>query len=316
MKRALSSLLVFVLLFGSEISFAQSSINRFLTPSDTLNKSRVWIVTGSWAAIYTGALIGLNELWYAKYPRSSFHFFPDGNEWLQMDKVGHAYTAYFESVWTTTALQWSGVDDKKSAWIGAATGFVFQATIEVMDGFSAEWGASPGDLTADFLGSTLSLSEYLLWNQQRIQLKFSTHPESYSADVSQRAIELYGTSVAQKVLKDYNGQTYWLSVNPSTFFKNQNCKFPKWLSIAAGYSADGMLGATSNVWEENGETVDRSDIPRLRQFYLAPDVDLTRIKTNSAFLKTFLAVANIIKFPAPAMEVSSNGHFKFYPIYF
>src|SRR5690242_2721920 len=130
-----------VALFLSSAIFSQSKFNKFLTPADSLIKSRVILVGGSWAVIYAGTFIALNELWYADYPRSSFHFFNDGAEWLQMDKVGHAYTSYFESVWTTNALQWAGVKDKQAAWIGAATGFAFQASLEVMDGFSAEWGS-------------------------------------------------------------------------------------------------------------------------------------------------------------------------------
>ena len=316
MKRTRSSILICFLLLGSDVSFSQSSINRFLTPGDSLDKKRVWLVGGSWAVIYTGTMISLSQVWYADYPKSSFHFFNDGGEWLQMDKVGHAYTAYFESVWTTDALQWAGVDRKKSAWIGAATGFFFQSSIELLDGFSSEWGASPGDLTADFLGSALSLSQYLLWNEQRFQLKFSTHIETYPDDLKTRTDDLFGTAFYERMLKDYNAQTYWLSVVPSTFIKNPENKFPRWLSFAVGYSGDGMLGANENVWEENGETIERRDIPRLRQFYFAPDVDLTRIKTNSAFLKTFFAIANVIKVPAPAIEVNSQGHFKFHPVYF
>src|SRR5450432_2615611 len=116
--------LLLSLLFIAEKNLsAQSSINRFLTPADTFNKHRTLIVAGTWTGIYAVTLVGLSQLWYADYPRSSFHFFNDNGEWLQMDKAGHAYTAYFESVWTTDALQWAGVKQNNAAWIGAATGF-------------------------------------------------------------------------------------------------------------------------------------------------------------------------------------------------
>jgi hypothetical protein len=36
----------------------------------------------------TITLVGLNQLWYADYPRSNFHLLMT-IEWLQMDKVGH-----------------------------------------------------------------------------------------------------------------------------------------------------------------------------------------------------------------------------------
>jgi hypothetical protein len=41
-----------------------------------------------------GALVGLNQLWYADYARSDFHFINDNAEWLQMDKAGHIYSSY------------------------------------------------------------------------------------------------------------------------------------------------------------------------------------------------------------------------------
>jgi hypothetical protein len=41
-------------------------------------------------AAVTGALVGLNQLWYADYARSDFHFINDNAEWLQMDK-GRTY---------------------------------------------------------------------------------------------------------------------------------------------------------------------------------------------------------------------------------
>ncbi len=295
---------------------AQSLANRFLTPADSFSKSRTRIVAGTWTGIYSGTLIGLNELWYADYPRSSFHFFNDGGEWLQMDKAGHVYTAYFESVWTTHALQWSGTKGNKAACLGAATGFLFQTTLEVLDGFSAEWGASAGDIVGNAVGSTLSLSQFLLWKEQRIQLKFSAHIANYPENLSKRTTDLFGTSFAQHIIKDYNGQTYWLSVNPSSFCKNSNSKFPKWLSISAGYGVDGLLGANKNVWTENNEAIDRSDIPRMRQLFISPDIDFTRIKTNSSLLKTCFTLMNIIKVPAPAFMINSKGGAKFYALYF
>jgi hypothetical protein len=51
----------------------------------------------------------------------------------------------------------------------------------------------------------------------------------------------------EQMLKDYNGQTYWLSVNLHSFYKGS--KIPKWLNLAIGYGANGML--TGNG-ENNG----------------------------------------------------------------
>lgn len=138
-------------------------------------------------------------------------------------------------------------------------------------------------------------------------MKFSYHPTEYAA----MRPEILGRTNSERILKDYNGQSYWLSINPQSFSKNKKI-MPPWLNIAFGYSGDGMLGGSSNV----GEDYDFSEIPRIRQFYLSPDIDFTRIKTKSKFLKTLFEVVNLIKVPAPTLEVDQNGKVEFYWFYF
>jgi hypothetical protein len=81
--------------------------------------------------------------------------------------------------------------------------------VEVFDGFSAEWGASTGDLIANATGTALYVSQELLWKEQRITPKFSFHSTKYAA----LRPDVLGSSLPEKNSKDYNGQTYWLSIN-------------------------------------------------------------------------------------------------------
>ena len=118
------------------------------------------------------------------------------------------------------------------------------------------------------------------------------------------------------MLKDYNAQTYWISCNLSSFLKNK-AGFPAWLNLAAGYGADGMLGGFENKWTDNqGNPVLRTDVPRKRQFYLSPDIDFTRIRTNKWWAKTLFQFLNAFKCPAPALMVDSKGNWKAYLLYF
>src|SRR5690606_3999485 len=128
------------------LAFAQpwsDSLSLF-EKSPTLNKTRVWTVAGTEAAIVGGTYIGLYNLWYADYPKSDFHIYNDNSSWLQMDKMGHAMTSYYVGFVGKELLQWSGVSHKKSVWYGGTLGFAYLAGIEVMDGLSAEWGFSWG----------------------------------------------------------------------------------------------------------------------------------------------------------------------------
>nr|WP_264531110.1 YfiM family protein [Flavobacterium sp. N502540] len=285
---------------------AQSRVESFLTPSDTLNKKRQNTVIITEATLASVTLLGLNQLWYADYPRSNFHFINDNNEWLQMDKVGHMYSAYHLGRFGAEMMKWSGADQKKQLIYGAGFGFAFLTAVEVLDGFSSEWGASSGDVIANATGTALYVSQELLWKEQRIVPKFSFHTTQY-ANLRPKVL---GSSLNEQLLKDYNGQTYWLSVNLHSFAKES--KIPKWLNVAFGYGADGML--TGNLQNDNPDFTQNPK--RFRQIYLSFDVNLAKIETKSHFLKTIFSIFNTIKIPAPTLEYSANKGLKAHAFYF
>lgn len=299
-------LLLSVLFILSFQSFSQNKIESFLTPSDTLNKKRQNTVIVTETALASATLLGLNQIWYADYPRSKFHFINDNNEWLQMDKVGHVYSAYHLGRFGAEMLNWSGADQKKQLIYGAGLGFAFLTAVEVLDGYSSQWGASPGDIIANATGTGLYVSQELLWKEQRIIPKFSFHTTQYA---SMRP-NLLGKSLNEQILKDYNGQTYWLSVNIHSFAKES--KIPKWLNVAFGYGAEGMI--SGNVHDDIPISVENPK--RYRQFFLSFDVNLAKIDTKSHFLKTIFSVFNTIKIPAPTLEYSANKGFKAHALYF
>lgn len=271
------------------------------------NTSRVKLVAAGNIIGYGGAMAALYSAWYANYPQTGFHTFNDNHEWLQVDKVGHAFSAYVESYGSMEMWRWAGLNRKQRIWVGGLSGAAYQTVIEVLDGFSAEWGWSWGDIAANFAGSGLLIAQELIYNEQRIKLKFSFHQKKYGEPaLQQRADELYGRSPAEQLLKDYNGQTYWLSAHLRSYLPHSN--LPNWLNVAIGYGADGMFGAGSNVArDQTGHiTFDGRHIRRHRQWYLAPDIDLTKIRTRSKVLRTAFGVLNVLKFPAPALEFSNN----------
>lgn len=291
---AIIYLLIFVL--SPLFSFSQSKLNSFLKPSDTLNNSRrnaVFITEASIAGI---TLIGLDQLWYSDFERSKFHTINDNSEWLQMDKLGHAFTSYQVGRLGAEVLNWSGVSKKDQLIYGATLGFGFLTAVEILDGFSQEWGFSWGDMAFNAAGTGLYVGQELLWNEQRIHLKFSFHQTKYAS----QSPDKLGKGFLEEILKDYNGQTYWLSANLHDFFKNS--KIPKWLNVAVGYSADGMLQGIEDV--DSSLLTNKS---RQRQFYLSFDVNLYKIRTNSRFLKSIFSVFNVIKVPFPALEFNEKG---------
>lgn len=290
------------------------------TPTKTLPeaqiKSRIRFAAISNIAGYSAILVALNAAWYSKYPKSKFHTFNDSQEWLQVDKVGHIYGSYAESRASTELWRWTGIERKKRIWIGGLSGAVYQTVIETLDGYSAEWGWSWGDFGGNILGSAILISQELAWDDQRIKIKFSFHKNKYAdAQLNDRAGSIFGKSLAESFIKDYNAQTYWASASPGSFFPES--ELPPWLCLAIGYGANGMFGARENLGKDkNGNIIfDRRDIKRYRQWYLSPDIDFSKIKTNKKGVRLLFTVLSAFKLPAPSLEFS-NGKFKLNALHF
>ena len=310
-----ANLLLYPLIAQEPVTKSNSKTDASAVPYHDSHKDRIWIVSGAHAVSYIGSLIILNSAWYKGYPRTPFHTFNDSREWLQVDKIGHAWSAYNIAKTSTASWNWAGLPHNKAAWIGGIAGVSYLTIIEYLDGKSAKWGWSWSDMSANVVGVGLFISQELTWREQRIQYKFSAHRATYDPTLDARANALFGKSLPERLLKDYNAQTYWLSANLSSFFPDS--KLPRWLNIAVGYGADGMLGGFENKWlDTDGNTITRYDIPRKRQFYLAPDIDFTRIKTNKKSVRTLLNFLNVLKMPAPALMIDSKGKFRAFAFYF
>lgn len=284
----------------------------FFYPSSSYDSKRVNGVVITEGVAFTGAMIALQFVWYKKYPHSRFHFFNDNSEWLQMDKLGHATTAYNLGVLGTDVYRWTGMEQRKAIWCGGITGLIFLTTIEIFDGFSSGWGFSGGDMLANTAGSALVIGQYLGWNEQRIQLKFSYHKTIYP---KYRPDEL-GTNQAQSMLKDYNGQSYWISANIYSFLDSKS-SFPQWLNLAVGFGADGMVsGKPHPPIAAQGDSL-LPVFTRSRRLFFSPDIDFTRIQTSNHAGEIFFKTINFIKVPAPALEFNTvKKKIRFRPFYF
>ncbi|MEQ8519962.1 MAG: DUF2279 domain-containing protein [Cytophagales bacterium] len=255
------------------------------------------------AAVYTGTLIGLQALWYSDSEQRSFHFFNDNGQWKQVDKIGHAYSSYQLGRISYDLLKNAGVPRKKAIFWGGLTGFLMLTPIEILDGFAEDYGASYGDLIANATGSGILMTQLYFWDEIRIKPKFSFHRTSYSKDNPQ----LLGSNFYEEIFKDYNGQSYWLSVDINAFIKSEN-KFVKWVNIALGYGAEDMLLARDGPNRILG-------YHPYRQFYFGLDPDLSHLKGQNKWLNTVIYILDGIKLPGPTL-VFQRDKVLFRPLYF
>ena len=275
---------------------------------DTLHPARLRTVIMAESAFYVAGLSYLQFVWYRNHERVPFHWYNDNRGWLQLDKAGHAYAAYFESAIGYHALRWAGVSRRKSLWYGGMLGVVLQTPIEVFDGLYEGYGFSWGDMAANAAGSLLFAGQQALWDEQRVRMKFSYAPSPYA----QYRPWVLGETHGQRLFQDYNGHTYWLSLNFNSVAPQWG--LPPWLNVALGYSGNGMLSEFTNPAFSRG--IRMPDLARHRQYFLSVDLDLTRFNPRSRLLRSLFRALNLVKIPAPALEYNRVDGLRLRPVYF
>jgi hypothetical protein len=289
-------------------SYGQSPDTIQSKPNSRNNKRAILAGSANLLA-FAGTLGTLNQIWYSDHPRSSFHFHDDLKDWKQMDKLGHVTSTYHFSKLSYRSFQWAGLSNSQSTLWGSLSGMMLISTIEILDGFSAEWGFSWSDMGANVIGSGSFLAQQIFWEDQKITWKYAysqTGIEKYRPD-------LLGNNFGENLVKDYNGHTFWLSANLNSLV-NLPDGFPRWLNLAIGHGASGMLGSLENPKYFNGNPL--PEFQRTRHWYIAPDVDLSRIETGSHFVNQVLTTLNFLKFPAPALEYNTQGKWIWHWVFF
>jgi hypothetical protein len=274
---------------------------------DTLNKRRLYSVMASETGIYLAGLSFLSFIWYKDHKRVPFHFYDDTKGYLQIDKAGHAYCAYHESYSAYYALRWAGIDKKKALIYCAPIGLIFQTPVEIFDGLYENWGFSWPDMAANTFGALLFAFQEAVFDEQVFLVKFSYYPSRYA-----KYHTILGETHIERFFLDYNGHTYWLSGNLGRLTGIEN--FPRWINIAFGYGANGMIKEFENPTYYNGEPFPYFE--RYRQFLFSLDIDFSKIPAKKKWLRNVFRTVNLIKFPCPALEFNRIDKVKFHPLYY
>lgn len=278
---------------------------RFFKFPDTLNLKRNIPVSVGLGTIWGGSLVALQSVWYDGYPKTKMHTFNDNAEWMQMDKLGHAYTSYRMTNVLKTIYKWTGVKHQKAVFLAGGITLGYMASLEVLDGQSAEWGFSWGDIGANALGVGVYTLQDAFFHNQVVLLKrgFARSPYAHLRP------EALGNNFEQQYFKDYNGQTYWYSISPKSIWKNSS--FPHWLCFSFGYSVDAKInGMNDSYTASNGQTYIAQ-----REYLFSLDIDVSKLPIKPLWLKKIIQPINAIKIPFPSL-VWRNGVCYGVPMYF
>ncbi|GAB2542969.1 DUF2279 domain-containing protein [Spirosoma aerophilum] len=297
---------LYIVLLGQSVQSQPLPIAPAPPDPSGINQGRFIGVLVGTAAFYTITLLMLRKQWYKK--KVPFHSFNDNGEWLQMDKVGHAATAYCMSRGGYELMRWSGVDERASILTGGLLALLFQTTLEVYDGHSEGWGFSKGDMVANVAGTALFMGQQYGTGQQVVSMKYGFRKTIFPP----YRPNVLGKTTGVQMLKDYNAQQYWLSVNLASVLP-VGPSFPRWLNVDVGYSGSGMIGGHENppVFDVDGKPI---KFERYRQFFISPDADLSRIGTFSPSLQRFVGTAQFFKIPAPSLEFNRVKGARFHPL--
>ena len=257
------------------------------------------------AGFWSSSLYLLNNVWYANSPRSSFHTFDDYQEWMQMDKVGHIFSAYHAANLLTHAYTWTGVKQSKAATIGSLATLAYLTSVEYLDGTNQAWGFSWSDQIANTLGAGVAWWKNQPSNSTAIYLKQSYSPSPYAG----LRPSVLGKTNIERYLKDYNGQTYWLSFSPNRLLGTEFV--PKFLLLSLGYSCDSKLEGHANEYvAANGIKYTAQ-----REFLISLDIDFNQVLFKRKWVKKLFSLFQLIKVPLPAIQLLGST-LSFQYIYF
>ena len=255
---------------------------------------RLSSMAGLMLAVNMVALNYQMDIWYTE-ETTVFHsldFVEDWGKYQQMDKFGHFADAYFTSDLSGKIYRWSGMSGNSSVWFGALTGWLWMLEIEMNDAFMSDWGFSWGDMLANTAGSAF----YVL-QQFNYDLLGGIHPK-FSWHKSDAWKEMRYNTDPKALIEDYEGLTFWVTVNPHHYFPdNWKKTYPEWLAplgLAFGVSAKDI---GINPWGG------------YKEYFVGLDVDLRKLPIwgDLGMTKFIVSEINFLRLPLPVIRFSSQG---------
>ena len=267
-----------------------------------VHATRLWLMGGTMAVANAAIAVYFFETYYNDEfaTRAPFHTFNDWyNADLNVDKVGHIWSAQAYAQAMYHMFRWANMDQTASMYWSSGLAFFFQLEMEITDGLFEKWGFSWWDIAANTIGAVWPNLQRVYPALRPVMLKMSYHP---SAAVNKGWVE-------HDYLRDYDGFTYWLAVSVEDLLPAAAKPWwPDWLGVAVGYGANQTMLGEKIYNSRNG--VGQGE----QEWYIALDYDLRKLPGDTAFLRWLKESLNIFHLPAPAIRLTPSA--VYYGLYF
>jgi hypothetical protein len=228
---------------------------------------------------------------------------------LWVDKFGHFYGGYSTSYLMSEALQTSGFSWETATIIGSALGLGYMTYIEILDGFSKDFGFSPSDFYADVLGSSYFLLQHYFPILQNFSPKFEYVNPHWLGEEKRRPHDTF--------IDDYSSQSFWWTINLQNLFGGFVKEYmPSWMQLTIGYAAYSMVDPIAYPSDPHKIDPVSHDVWGNRRAILAIDYDLVKLLPDGPPFWNWLKQGlNLFKLPSPALEFGFGRPTKFYILY-
>lgn len=263
----------------------------------------ILIFAGTYTGIFVLQHIGqMSTIWKNRGP---FHIVEDGKYAMYIDKAGHFYGTFLSSYVLSQTLIECGLSYDWASAVGGLLGLGYTTYVEVLDGFSRDWGFCPSDFYADVAGALFFWGYSHLPLLQNFTPKFMYFPPRWFNSYSRKPSSMF--------IDDYSAHTFWISVNVYNLLpKTVQSYYPKWLDISVGFAVRNLcdpLNPANNCNPSVSEPVYHY-VWGNRKIIIALDYDLVKLLPDgSPFWNWLKQSLNYFKLPSPAIEFGKPTRF-------
>ncbi len=261
------------------------------------------VFTVAYSGIFVLQHIGqMSTIWKN---RGDFHFVEDGKYAMYIDKAGHFYGTFLSSYVLSQTLLECGFSYNWANAIGCFLGLGYTTYVEVLDGFSKDWGFCPSDFYADVGGALFYLAYSYVPFFQNFTPKFMYLPPRWFNSKSRKPSSMF--------IDDYSAHTFWISINVHNLLPEKVKKYyPRWLDISVGFAVRNLCDPL-NPENKCNPQVSEPVYPYVwgnRKLIVALDFDLVKLLPDgSPFCNWLKQSFNFFKLPSPAIEFGNPTRF-------